>query len=237
MLGEERLALRELGRLGVLLGLDLGQLGVEVGELRDLVVVDRLDGVHLDAHLVDLGLHVGQVGVDPVELGARGRDHSAQVRLEPVELGDPILLRLDLGRDRLLLRQRVGQLVAGRDRRRAQGAAEQRYEQGGDRGQADGGRQGVLPGGGRAEFGDVPRWASEDHRGDVTLRANSVARVLLRREWRLRPPVRAVPGAHPGRLRLPASYPARSSPPLELIPGGAARAHRAPRIRNGPNGM
>ena len=96
VLGQDRLALGQLGRLGVLLGLDLGELGVEVGELGDLAVVDLLDRVDLAGHLLDVGLDVGEVGVDPDELG-RGRLHDdAQVGLQPVELGDLALLGGDL---------------------------------------------------------------------------------------------------------------------------------------------
>ena len=80
VLGEERLALLELGVLGVLLGLDLGELGVEVGELADLGGVERLDGLDLRRGADDLGLDRGQVGVDPgerlagrLDRGARGR--------------------------------------------------------------------------------------------------------------------------------------------------------------------
>ena len=105
------------------------QLGVEIGQLGDLVVVDRLDRVDLGGHVLDVGLHGGQVGVDPGQLRRRGVDDDAEVRLQPVELGDLALLGGDLGLQRLLPGERVRKLVAGGDRRRSERPAQQRDEQ------------------------------------------------------------------------------------------------------------
>ena len=251
VIGEERLALGELGRLRVLLGLDLRKLGVEIGELGDLRVVDRPDRVDLDRHALDLGLDVDQVGVDPVELGRGGLDDDPQVGLEPVELGDPGLLGLDLGRDRLLPGEGVRELVAGRDLGRPKGPAEERDEDGRD--QPDPGRGPEAPPARRVRghegTGTLVRGGSDDHRGDVTLRANSVARARLDATGGYARRYAPSPGAHlgttpaPGIIRLAVQNAPRSEGPGPA--GSSVRcraqvrrtiAHSAPRMRNGPNG-
>ena len=74
------------------------------------------------------------------------------------------------------------------------------------------------------------RWGSDDHRGDVTLRANSVARARLRRDWRLRPPVRAVPEGTPrddsGSGHHTPRRPER--PRRAMVPRRVGRRSRAP---------
>ena len=113
--GQERLALGELGALGRLLGFDADELAVERRELLDEPVVVGLDDRDLGFHALDLDLDRGQVRVDALELVGGLLDAVGQVRLERVELLDLGLLGGDVLLELRLLGLRVGQLVAADD--------------------------------------------------------------------------------------------------------------------------
>ena len=125
--GEERLALGQLGPLGGLARLDVDQLRVERLELLDERGVVGLDHLDLGFHALDLDLDRVEVGVDALQLVGRLLDAVREVRLERVELLDLGPLLLDLLLELRLARLRVGQLVTADDAggRRRRGHADQ----------------------------------------------------------------------------------------------------------------
>ncbi len=179
-LGQQRLALAQLGPLLVLLRLEAGQLHVEHLQLEHQVVVGLLDDLDPAGHPGDLRLDRRQVGVDAGELVPRRGDIRGQARLQGVELGDLGLLELDLllhlGGPRPGVRQLV---AAGRRRQR------RRAEQPEDEGEHEG--EGGDPAPGRPATRGRRRPAGCDrvrrsiglaafHVGDVIVRADSVGR-------------------------------------------------------------